>query len=339
MHNQNDKILNISDLEIGYFQKNQKKSIFKNISLSARKGELIALIGRNGVGKSTLLKSIARINNFINGKILIHGKPIHEYNLKDWAKKLSFVSTEPVNITNLTVKELVTLGRHPYTNWMFSLTNEDHEVIDKSISIIKINHISSKNIDEISDGERQRALIARTLAQNTDIIILDEPTAYLDLPNKFEIIHLLRELSKNENKTIIFSSHDLNIAITEADKIWLMDEKNIFEGAPEDLVINGTFERLFDNSEVNFNKSSGEVKLMHKSTGEVFLSGSGIEYIWTQRSLERLSIVVSIDKTLPIKVRIVNVNNIINWELELYDEKFVFNSIYELNLHLKQINT
>ncbi len=338
MDNDTDKILRISDLEIGYFHNKKRTSVFNNISLSARKGELVGLIGKNGIGKSTLLKTIARLNKRLAGEIFLNNKKILDYDLREWAKNISFVSTDPLNISNLTVKELISLGRHPYTNWMFLLSKFDEEIINKAISLVKINHLVSKNIDEISDGERQRVLIARALAQNTDIIILDEPTAFLDLPNKYEIIHLLHELSKNEWKTIIFSSHDLNISITEADKIWLMDDKNIYEGAPEDLVLNGIFEHLFDNSLVNFDKTTGEVKLSRKQISEIYLTGSGNGFFWTKRALERLNYQVNEKINNPVKVNISSSGKKFIWELELNKKKFAFNSIYELNLHLKQLD-
>jgi len=337
MNSGNDFILTISELEIGYFNQKKISSVFKNISLSVREGELIALIGRNGVGKSTLLKTIARINRFVNGEIQINNRPINQYTLKEWAKKISFVSTDPVYISNLTVRELVSLGRHPYTNWMFSLSEKDRNIINKSINTVRINDLEFKNIDEISDGERQRALIARTLAQNTDIIILDEPTAYLDLPNRFEIIYLLHELSKNKQKTIIFSSHDLNLAISLADKIWLMEGASIFEGAPEDLVLNGTFEHIFDNSLINFDKITGQIKLIRESIDEIYVSGSGNAYIWTKKAVERLNFNISKNSNSLIKVYITEKQKKLIWELEINGKKFVYNNIYELNLHLNQI--
>ena len=335
----NEIILDISDLEIGYLKQKKKLPVFKDISLSARKGELIALIGKNGIGKSTLLKTLARINNLLSGEIYIKNKSILKYTLKEWAKTISYVSTDPVRISNLTVKELVTLGRHPYTNWKFSLNEEDHNIIDQSISIVKIEDLELKNIDEISDGERQRALIARTLAQNTDIIILDEPTAYLDLPNRFEIIHLLHELSRNEQKTIIFSSHDLNLAISLADRIWLMEGEKIFEGAPEDLVLNGAFEHIFDNSIISFDKSTGQIKMVRNNMNEVFVNGSGNAYSWTKKAIERLNFKISDNNKCIIKVNITEKQDKLQWELEINGKKFAYNNIYELNLHLNQIKT
>lgn len=330
-------LLNIVDLDIGYVQQKKAFPVFQNINITAIEGELIGLIGRNGIGKSTLLRSIARINRTIQGNIYLRSKSIYEYKLKNWAKELSFVSTEPVKIQNLTVKELVTLGRYPYTNWAFNINKHDEDIIEKSISLVNISHLKNKNIDEISDGERQRAMIARTLAQDTDVILLDEPTAFLDLPNKYEIIHLLNNLARNENKTILFSSHDLTIALSEADKIWLMENDTIYEGAPEDLVLKGIFGHLFDDSGIVFDINTGDIKLKNKKQSEIYVQGHGPEYNWTIKALDRMGYNVSENKELPLKVFITSENNTRSWELYNNNEKIVFNSIYKLTLRLKHI--
>ncbi|MBN2519510.1 MAG: ABC transporter ATP-binding protein [Bacteroidales bacterium] len=331
----NDIILKTNNLEIGYFHHNKKLPVFSHISLTARRGELISLIGRNGSGKSTLLKSIVRINKILGGDILLEGQSIYNYKLKEWAKKIAFVSTEPLTVSNLAVKELVTLGRHPYTNWMFYLTDKDNEIIEEAISLVKINHLASKNIDEISDGERQRAMIARALAQNSQVILLDEPTAYLDLPNKYEIIHLLHDLARNEQKTIIFSSHDLNISIGEADKLWLMDKDITLEGAPEDIILNGTFSHIFDNSIVCFDSNTGEIKLTRSIKKEVYLEGEEKPYLWTKRALERTGYIITKNQNNAIKINITRQANELKWNITINGINKVFNSIYDLNVYLK----
>jgi iron complex transport system ATP-binding protein len=329
-------ILNIENLEIGYpLKKDINNILFKDINLSGNSGELIALIGKNGIGKSTLLRNIAGLQEPIGGNIFFYNKLIKKYKRSAFARMVSFVSTEILHVSNLKVFDLVALGRFPHTNWMGKLQTEDIVRSNSAIEMVGMDSYLNKNIDEISDGERQRVMIARTLAQDTKIIVLDEPTAFLDLPNKYEIVHLLNNLSKNENKTIIFSTHDLNIAIHEADKIWLMLDDSIIEGAPEDLILNDTFNKLFENSNLNFDKIKGDFSMKRKHAEKIGLIGDGIYYNWTKKALERLGFSIQKGKNDLQNIRIEFRNEICVWILSIEKNEYIFNSIYDLSLYLK----
>ena len=334
-----NSILNIDNLEIGYPSKKDLNNIlFKEINLTGNSGELIALIGKNGIGKSTLLRNIAGLQKPISGNISFYNKLLNNYKRTDFARMVSFVSTEIVHVSNLKVFDLVALGRFPHTNWMGKLQTVDIVKSNSALEMVGMSSFINKNIDEISDGERQRVMIARTLAQDTKIIVLDEPTAFLDLPNKYEIVHLLNKLSKEENKTVLFSTHDLNIAIQEADKIWLMLDDKIIEGAPEDLILNEIFNKLFENSNLNFDKIKGDFRMKRKHTEKIGLTGEGTYFTWTKKAMERLGFSVHKDKVDIHNVKIETGNKFCNWILTTDKKEFVFKSIYDLSLYLKNTN-
>lgn len=331
-----DNILTIDKLSIGY--QNTKKedlTLFDNINLSGREGELIALVGKNGIGKSTLLRNIAGLQNALQGEILFSNQKIQTIKRNEFARLVSFVSTEIVNVSNLKVFDLVALGRFPHTNWLGKLKEEDVLQSLKALEMVGMKSFINKNVNEISDGERQRVMIARTLAQDTKIIVLDEPTAFLDLPNKYEIVHLLNHLSKNENKTILFSTHDLNIAIQEADKIWLMLDNEIIEGAPEDLILSDTLNKIFEQSNLNFDKLKGDFRIKRKHAKKIGLTGEGLPYNWTRKALERLNYTIDKGNTSIDYVEVNQNHNELNWKFKNENDTFVFESIYELSLYLK----
>lgn len=250
--------IDIVDASFGYSTGKGKKILLKNIRISAEQGETIALIGINGSGKSTFLKSMAKLLKTLSGDIFIDQKNIDAFSVREYAKISSFVSSEIVHHNWLNVYDLVALGRFPHQRISNSLTKHDEEVINKALEITETFRLKDSNINEISDGERQKVMIARALAQDTDIILLDEPTSFLDLSNKFSIYKLLSEIASGQNKTIIFSTHDLNIALKYADKIWLIKNERIYEGAPEDLLINNVFNDIFEKKIVYFNTETNE---------------------------------------------------------------------------------
>ena len=328
-------ILKISDLSVGYKKGSSIFSVFSSINSSAKSGELIGLIGKNGSGKSTLLRTIVSLQPALAGRILLKDKNLVEYSHNKLAKEISFVSTEILRASNLSVHELVCLGRFPYTNWLSKLTEVDILAINKAINRCDIEYIAGKKIEEISDGERQRTMIARVLAQDTPLIVLDEPTSFLDMPTKYEIIHLLNRLTREEGKTIIFSSHDLSIAIGEVDKLWLMDDTKLTEGSAEDLILNGNFEHLFKETKLSFDIKTGNFKIKKGKGRPISLKGKGIEYEWTKKALERLNLFV--DESLSYPSIEIKHNKKTEWILFLNDNTYIFNSIYELISYLRKI--
>lgn len=191
------------------------------------KGALISLIGRNGTGKSTLLRAIARLNRFYGGRVFINGKLFESLNTEEFAKQLSFVTTERIRITNLSCFEVVALGRAPYTNWIGRLSGEDKAIIEEALRLVGMENYAGRTMDKMSDGECQRIMIARALAQQTPIILLDEPTSFLDFPARYELIALLRGLAHEKGKCILFSTHELDIALKMSDFVALLNNKTL----------------------------------------------------------------------------------------------------------------
>ena len=246
-------ILKTEQLSIGYQQKKDTQIVISDINLEIEKGKFIAVLGKNGIGKSTLLRTLSKVQKAISGGVFYQQKNLKEITEKELSTKLSLVLTERLPESQLTVYELVALGRQPYTNWIDKLSKKDIEKIDFAIHQTEINHLKNKRFYELSDGQLQRVLIARALAQDTEIIILDEPTAHLDLHHTIKIFSLLKKLVSETQKTIIISSHQVNLSIQLADEILLLKEKNYHLGTPKELTKTNAFENLFSKDLVYFN--------------------------------------------------------------------------------------
>ena len=248
-------VLNTENLSIGYQQKKQDKIVVSDINLEIEKGKLVTVLGKNGIGKSTLLRTLSKVQKPISGEILIHQKKLNEITEKELSTKLSLVLTERLPESQLTVYELIALGRQPYTNWIDKLTIEDEEKVSLAIDQTEIEHLKNNRFYELSDGQLQRVLIARALAQDTEIIILDEPTAHLDMHHTIKIFSLLKDLVAKTQKTVIISSHEVNLAIQLSDEIILLTENTFHSGTPEKLIETNAFDTLFPKDLVKFNKT------------------------------------------------------------------------------------
>jgi iron complex transport system ATP-binding protein len=334
--NSNKNIVETRNLCIGFpGRKNRRKVICGNINLQAREGELVALLGANGTGKSTLLRGIVKLQAPLSGEIFLHGRESGSFSRTQLAREVGFVSTEIIQVNNLSVYDLVSLGRYPHTGWTGRLNDIDLEKIEEAIEMVGIGIHRHVNINRLSDGERQRAMIARSLAQDTGIIILDEPTAFLDLPNKYEVVHLLHRLAKERRKTIIFSTHDLAIAIQEADRLWLMLGENIVQGAPEDLILAGSFGRLFEKSNLNFNPAMGEFRVKRGFSGKVSLQGPETDVYWTRNALERMGFQEVPVEEAELEIVVARKGNTCKWTLYPESGKMSFLSIHELCAYLE----
>ncbi len=322
------EILSLSSLEIGYSSGGKKNLLLPPLTASAHQGELIALIGKNGIGKSTLLRTIAGLQPTLGGEVSYNGRNIKEYSGKELAKHVGYISTEIVKVSKMRVYDLVSLGRFPYTNWFGRIDNANHEIIIDAIEKTGISGMTGRFIAELSDGERQKAMIARILAQDTGVMIMDEPTAFLDIGSKFEILHLMHILSQKSGKTIIFSTHDLNAALGQADKIWLILENRMLEGAPEDLMLDGSFDHLFVSPAVQFNPEHGTYSLKGEERGSMYIEGEGILMNWTIKAINRAGFSVSGEKTDPY-LRIPSDKNK-NWQLNGSRGTLEFGSLYDL---------
>jgi iron complex transport system ATP-binding protein len=288
-----ETILSIEALEIGFGQGRQKKVLLPPLSAVARHGELVAVIGRNGIGKSTLLRTVAGIQKPLSGSIRCSGRLVTDFGGPELAEKIAYVSTEPVKVSNMTVYDLVSLGRYPYTNLFGNIRDEDQEAVSEALQKVSLPDFAGRYVAELSDGERQKIMIARILAQNTGILLMDEPTAFLDVRSKFEILHLLYRLSRDEGKTIVFTTHDLNMAIRHSDRIWLILGNGMVEGSPEDLMLDGLFDHLFESSSVRFDSSDGTYSFREEIRGSVYISGNGKRRHWTEEAVRRAGFSVS----------------------------------------------
>ena len=251
-------ILSTTNLSIGYQSKKGNHTIAKNLNLTFEEGKLISLVGGNGIGKSTLLRTLSGIQKPLSGTVTLNEKDIHHYAPLALAQNLSLVLTEKLPLSNLTVFELIALGRQPYTNWLGKLSAEDLEKINQAISLTHIEHLLDKKHHEISDGQLQIVLIARALAQDTPLIILDEPTTHLDLFHKISVFKLLKKLSQQTHKCILFSTHDIDLAIQLSDEMIVMTESSVEQDDPCSLISKGTFDSIFKDESIFFDKEKGK---------------------------------------------------------------------------------
>ncbi len=242
-------MIRLKNITLGYGD----RLLIDSVSTKFRQGELTALIGRNGSGKSTLLRAISALGDITKGEILLGGKELSKIEPQELAQIISLVTTERVRIANLRCRDVVALGRAPYTNWIGRMQTEDEDIVMQSLERVGMIEYATRTMDTMSDGECQRIMIARALAQQTPIILLDEPTSFLDLPNRYELCTLLADLAHKENKCILFSTHELDIALSLSDTIALLDSPHLHHLATNEMKHSGHIERLFNNQSSLFN--------------------------------------------------------------------------------------
>jgi iron complex transport system ATP-binding protein len=295
-------ILKTHNLSIGYLRRKQVYVVQKDLNIELKAGELVCLIGPNGAGKSTLLRTLSGLQKSIVGSVVVDSLSIDKLSLSKKALLISLVLTEKVEIDNTTVYDLVAFGRHPYSNLWGSKNDEDEISINEAIQLVHLENKRDSLINELSDGEKQRALIAKALAQDTPIIMLDEPTAHLDLPNRVEIMLLLHRLAHKTDKAILLSTHELDLALQAADKIWLMGNDGLKCGVPEDLVFNGSFNETFESKSYFFNTSNGNFSMNYPMTKQVSVKGDKLRMYWTFRALARAG--YEVVESAPVEIRI-----------------------------------
>ncbi len=291
------------NISTGYVQKKQTAIVHDNLELSLPEGQLVALIGPNGSGKSTLLKTLSGLIKPLAGEVLVDGKQLANCSNHQKSTLISLVLTDRVVNNFLQVEQLVSFGRYPYTGWIGNLSDHDWQKIDEAIALCHLENLREKAFDTLSDGEKQRAMIARAIAQDTPIVILDEPTAHLDLASRVEILQLLRQLSRKTGKSIVVATHELELAINLADELWLMPKKGQFiAGLPEELVLSGQLSEAFSSALVQFNEHSGNFQLTPNYTTAINLIGTGLRYQWTRKALTRLGVAELSDAEHQLKV-------------------------------------
>ena len=277
----NNETIQLRNLSIGYQTKHSIKTVAEGINGSIRSGELTCLLGANGVGKSTLLRTLSAFQPAIRGEIFISTneeggtrKEISSLSDKELSKLIGVVLTEKPDVKNMSVRELVSLGRSPYTGFWGTYTDEDLRIVDEAIEMVGITDLSRRPVHTLSDGERQKVMIAKALAQQTPVIFLDEPTAFLDYPSKVEVLQLLRRISREAGKTIFLSTHDVELALQLADTIWLMRRREsgvrsqesgggspVTIGSPQELAASGDLGRFIERQNIVFDKETLTIKV------------------------------------------------------------------------------
>jgi iron complex transport system ATP-binding protein len=257
--------IQLKNLSIGYLNKQGAKVIATDINATIYSGELTCLLGANGVGKSTLLRTLSGFQPKLSGEISVFGKSVESFSGKELSQTIGIVLTEKIDVRDMTVRDLISLGRNPYTGFWGKLSDKDEIVINEAIAYLKIEELSGRSIHTLSDGERQKVMIAKALAQKTPIVYLDEPTAFLDFPSKVEIMRFLHFLAVQSGKTIFLSTHDLELALQIADKLWLMDkQKGLTVGTPDELRQNGGLENFFRCEGAYFDREAGLFRILRE---------------------------------------------------------------------------
>jgi iron complex transport system ATP-binding protein len=267
-------MISAQQLSVGFRNRGKEQTLFEKIDVHLPKGELVCFMGSNGVGKSTLLKTLAGLLPPLAGKV------------NGLNQNVALVLTDKITATNMTVYDLVSFGQYPYLDWRISLTAANREIIEDAIRQVHLESLRDRKLNELSDGQMQLVMIAKALAQQTPIILLDEPTAHLDLNNRVEVMNLLRTLSRKLSKSILVTTHELDLALQTADLIWLATgDKKIKTGIPEDLVLAGAFDEVFQFK--GFDLKTGKIEHEAHRKKEVQLIGTGYPFLWTKNALER----------------------------------------------------
>ena len=252
-----EETIRLTGVDIGYREGGKTHLVARHLSAALQSGEMTCLLGANGVGKSTLLRTLSAFQPPLAGEVALFGKPLARYNQKELAKTIGVVLTAKPDVQNMTARELVGIGRSPYTGFWGTLSSADEAIVGGALMMVGIGRLGGRMIRTLSDGERQKVMIAKALAQQTPVIFLDEPTAFLDFPSKVEMMQLLRRLAHETGKTVFLSTHDLELALQLADRLWLMEPDNRLSiGTPAELAAEGTLSRYVERKGIVLDKAS-----------------------------------------------------------------------------------
>ena len=329
--------LTTNHLTIGYSHGRRTTQVFEGINVTLYPGELTCLIGPNGAGKSTLMRTLAGMQAPLNGRVMLGESNLHQVPAQRLAKQLAVVLTERIDVGNLSSYALAALGRHPYTDWRGHLSAHDEAVVREALTTVGAAPLAARPVNELSDGERQKVMIARALAQEPAVLLLDEPTAFLDLPRRVEVLQLLHKLAWERDCAILLSTHDLELALRLADRLWLMPTGGpLHVGLPEELVLNGTLAATFQSEGVEFDSSQGSFKVQRQQCGPIGLMGEGDQALWTARALERIGFdVINNDQSQPFRVQIIGQNGSTLWHATTPKAEREYGSLAELIMHLR----
>lgn len=284
------------ELALGYRVNGGDRRVASGLGLKLHPGELVCLVGENGIGKSTLLRTLAGLLSPLGGEILLQGRRLSDWEAREKARRLAVVLTVRVPGDRLSVSELVALGRHPHTDWLGRMCQEDREVVRDSLERVGGMALAERRVGTLSDGERQKVMIARALAQESQVLLLDEPISHLDLLRRVEILEILRQVAREEDRAVLVSIHDIPLALDFADRLWLMEAGGGFvEGAPEELVLDGTLARAFSTGEQVFDPFRRGYPLKRLPGRAVSVRGTGKPLYWTCQALSRKGFAVESD--------------------------------------------
>lgn len=309
-HKKETVLETVTPVITGYKHSGKPHVVGEYNHLEINAGEFVCLIGPNGVGKSTLIRSLTGMQDLLKGQVLLNGKNLEAYSGKELARNVSVVLTDKVNVGHLKAIDIVQMGRYPYLGWMGTVGDEDMVFIDKVVKAIGIEPLLDKNFEELSDGEKQRVMLGRALVQDTPFVVLDEPTAHLDMLNRIEMMRVLRKVAQEQNKAILLSTHELELALQAADTIWfLTPDKRLFKGSVDEVVVSGYLEKYFTKEGISFvpetggfNFTSVYQKMKLCLTDEVFPKEEDtalnnhikhIRMVWVKRILEREGYIIS----------------------------------------------
>jgi iron complex transport system ATP-binding protein len=292
--------LQARDLAVGYRTGRSRRAVLERVNVAVHPGELICLVGPNGIGKSTLLRTLARMQPPLWGTVTIGGEPLERLSAAALARRLGVVLTDRVDGEALSVWRVVSLGRYPHSGWLGRLEASDRAVVDRAIDAVGARHLAGRDVSELSDGERQRVMVARALAQEPLLLLLDEPTAFLDVAARVELFALLRRLTRTDSLAAVISTHDLELALRSADVVWLIEPGGeLTVGAPEDVMLSGAVARAFDGRQVRFHVEDRNFRWLTGERGTAAVRGDGLPAVMARAVLEREGYAIVADAKAP----------------------------------------
>ena len=315
-------------LTIGY----ENTPLAKDLNLKLRAGEFVCLLGPNGAGKSTLIRTLSGMQPPLAGHLSLGEQSFSTIKPRQRARMISVVLTEGLPSGMMDAYSLVSLGRHPYSGWLGALNASDKASIEAAFEAVGATSLRGRQISELSDGERQKISIARALAQEAQVMLLDEPTAFLDLPRRVELMTILRDLARRRNMALLLSTHDLDLALRFADRLWILSsDGELAQGYPEELALNGQFAQAFASENLDWDPELGSFRTHPAPCLNVFLEGRGLSEVWTRRALERLGFgIVQTEDVATFSIHIAEAPDEIRWTVHNQSEMTAFISLANL---------
>lgn len=323
-------------LSVGYWTRRRPRAVLEHVDVSVMPGELVCLLGPNGIGKSTLMRTLARMQPALAGAVELGGVALDTLSGTELARRVGVVLTERVAVESLRVRQVVELGRYPHSGWLGGLGRRDHDVVAWALEAVHATHLADRDVARISDGERQRVMVARALAQEPLLLLLDEPTAFLDVPSRVELMGLLQRLTRHESLGVVMSTHDLELALHTADVLWLlMPDGRLTIGAPEDVIVSGALSRAFEGRRVQFDAEARAFRWPSGDRGRACVEGPGARADLARAVLEREGFEVTTGGGCDVAVSI----DERRWRLAAYGGETQGESFRELALRVRGLRS